>query len=338
MSSAVASAVISGALSAGSTIGSQLISNFNSKKQFYRTRQLIAEQNEYNTPSAVMQRYADAGINPMFAVSETPFGLQTDAGSAESPQTTSFALAQAYAQARQLDMQDRALDIQAYDAESRRIEADAASKNAETNSNVGTSIIQLNNERSASEEVNRLFLHSKIDLNEANKLLSEKSYERLTSLIQLEQLEAVAKSLDIQFTLETWDTAKKDLVMTVALKAAERANLLNEDGTVNRARLEQEYKIWREQVTSIHDENEDFRRLTASEGSANRAVLHEGNKDRLKGNIISSGLALLGAGAVAGASVFRTISLSAARAFPMFTTTGTFDYSPGFIDSSSNYY
>lgn len=335
---AVSSAVIASGLAAGSTIGSQLISNFNSRKQFNRTKELISEQNEYNSPSAVMQRYADAGINPMFAISESPIGLQSDAGNVDQAQSTSFALAQAYAQARQLDMQDRALDIQAYDAESRRIEADAASKNAETNSNVGSSIIELNTQRATSEEVNRLFLHSKIDLNEANKLLSEKSYERLTNLIELEQLEAVAKSLDIQFTLETWDTAKKDLVMTVALKAAQRANLLNEDGTVNRARLDQEYKIWREQVTSIHDENEEFRRLTASEGSANRAVLHEGNKDRLKGNIISSSLALLGAGAVAGASVFRTISMSAVRAFPMFTTTGMFDYTPGFTDSTSNIY
>lgn len=91
---AIALAVAAVVGSVVSAISNRATARENSKREFDMQRQLINEQNAYNSPGAVSSRYRSAGINPTAAFSSgTAQGLQSSAGDAPSIPTPELDLA-----------------------------------------------------------------------------------------------------------------------------------------------------------------------------------------------------------------------------------------------------
>lgn len=98
---AAAGAALAGSfLGAGSTILGNILNNRAIDKQnqankelaqysYNQQKQMIAEQNAYNSPAAQMQRYQEAGLNPNLIYSQGTSGNQSQVASYNAPQIQS---------------------------------------------------------------------------------------------------------------------------------------------------------------------------------------------------------------------------------------------------------
>ncbi|WGL31243.1 DNA pilot protein [Dipodfec virus UOA04_Rod_841] len=96
-----------------SAISNRATARENSKREFDMQRQLINEQNAYNSPGAVSSRYRSAGINPTAAFSSgTAQGLQSSAGDAPSIDTPELDLAGPLGTAGSMLQQEKLIEAQ----------------------------------------------------------------------------------------------------------------------------------------------------------------------------------------------------------------------------------
>lgn len=295
-----ASAIVAGAnpLAAGAVIGSQLLSNginfltaqYNAKQQYKYQSKLIDKMNEYNSPKSIIQRYADAGINPMFAFTNGAEGQQSVAGATDAPQTTDFQLAAAVAQAKQFALQERELDIQQQNADTKRMEA-------ETGKNVGESVIELNSAKTLTEWYQQLGIQSNIDLNRYRADLFDAQTQHELAQVNYTEMSTLAKEVGIYFDLDTWDARKQDILSAVALKYAQRSNIFMEDGTVNAATFKENVRQFQALMTVNYDL--DARRIEQDDehfyANLNQARILS-QKDR-RAKLLSTALSVLGGAA-----------------------------------------
>lgn len=287
-------------ISPGSIYGSQLISaglnflqsNFFADKQARQNEKLIDKMNEYNSPRAVMQRYADAGLNPMFAFDGSPVGQQTSAGEVSQAQSTPFLL-NALQQSAQIKQNERALDIQAYNAETNRIKAENEGQD------IG-SRIELRSAQTLTEWYKQLGIQSDIDLNQyKQELFSAQAYE-LYSHARYEDILSLAKQVDISFDLETWNDRKDDIVASVCLKHAQTANILMADGTINKAAFDEQVRQFN--VSASIDGGLELRRQDMDDAHFRERLEFERTqnaKDR-RTKLVTSVAAIVGAVGTAG--------------------------------------
>lgn len=295
-------AAAAGGIPAAAVVGSQLLSqglnflqsNYFANKQFKQNEKLIDKMNEYNSPRAVMERYADAGVNPMFAFDGSPVGQQTSSGEVSQAQSTPFML-NALQQAAQIKQNERALDIQAYNAETNRIKAENEGQD------IG-SRIELRSAQTLTEWYKQLGIQSDIDLNEYKQALFTAQTHELYSHAKYEDVLSLAKQVDISFDLETWNDRKEDIVASVCLKHAQTANIFMADGTINKAAFDEQVRQFN--VSAAIDGGLELRQQDLDDAHFRQRLEFERTqnaKDR-RTKLVTSVAAIVGAVGTAGVS------------------------------------